>query len=61
MLVYVVIGIIFMFVVESTQHHYAEELEFYGEEVQKLNMGERIFGILVWPLIIILFIRSLLK
>ena len=61
MLVYIVIGIIFMFLIEFGIHSFEEELEFYGEDTRKFNMGERIFGILVLPLIIILFIRSLLK
>ena len=56
MLVYIVIGIIFMFLIEFGIHSFEEELEFYGEDTRKFNMGERIFGILVWPLIIILFI-----
>ena len=61
MLIYVVIGIIFMFLIEFLNHVFQKTIEFYGDEAQKFNMLERILGMLLWPLIILLYIKSLLK
>jgi hypothetical protein len=61
MLIYVVIGIIFMFLIEFLNHTFEKQLEYFGEESHTFNMLERILGMLLWPLIILLYIRSLLK
>ena len=60
-MIYFGIGVCLMFLIEVIIHAYEHQLEVMGENVPKLSMGERIFGIIVWPLLIALFIKSLLK
>jgi len=50
-----------MFLIEVIIHAYENQLEFMGENAPKFSMGERILGIIVWPILIALFIKSLLK
>ena len=60
-MIYFGIGVCLMFLIEVIIHAYENQLEFMGENAPKFSMGERIFGIIVWPLLIALFIKSLLK
>jgi len=60
-MVYFGIGVCLMFLIEAIIHAYEHQLEFMGENAPKFSMGERVFGIIVWPLLIALFIKHLLK
>lgn len=57
MLIYLSIGFCIMFLIEVSNH----ALENYLEKVNHFNMIERIIGILIWPFIVFLFIKFLLK
>ena len=61
MIIYFTIGIMFMFLIEFSNHVNKEKLEYLGEKVTKFNMFERIIGILIWPVIIFLAIKNYLK
>ena len=60
-MIYFGIGVCLMFLIEVIIHAYEHQLEFMGENATKFSMGERIFGIIIWPLLVALFIKSLLK
>ena len=60
-MIYFGIGVCLMFLIEVIIHAYENQLEFMGENATKFSMGERIFGIIIWPLLVALFIKSLLK
>jgi len=60
-MIYFGIGVCLMFLIEVIIHAYENQLEFMGENAPKFSMGERILGIIVWPILIALFIKSLLK
>ena len=51
MVYYIVIGIVFMFIVEAITTKY--QIEDDKEEVIKFNMWDRLCGITIWPIIII--------
>ena len=51
MVYYIVVGIVFMFVVEIITTKY--QIEDDKEEVIKFNMWDRLCGITIWPIIII--------
>ena len=61
MVIYIAIGVGFMFLIEALNHVYKEQIEFIGEDSSDFSMSERILGMLLWPLIILLYIKNLLK
>tara|TARA_B100001175_G_C18923913_1_gene363738 strand:+ start:47 stop:241 length:195 start_codon:yes stop_codon:yes gene_type:complete len=60
-MVYLGMGVCLMFLIECIIHAYENQLEFMGENAPKFSMGERIFGILLWPFIVLVYIKSFLK
>ena len=61
MAIYIAIGVVFMFLVEALNHVYKEQIEFIVEDSSDFSMSERIIGIVIWPIIIVVFIKSLFK
>ena len=61
MAIYIAIGVVFMFLVEALNHVYKEQIEFIGEDSSDFSMSERIIGIVIWPIIIVVFVKSLFK
>ncbi len=64
MIYYLLIGLGFTFMVETTSRRYAEELRIIkGDEdvFESFTMVERLLLILMWPIGVVMFITTLIK
>jgi len=64
MIYYLLIGIGITFIVETSSIHYAEEIRILNnddEVFDSFRMIERIALILLWPIIILIIIKNLIK
>ena len=64
MIYYLLIGIGITFIVETSSIHYAEEIRILNnddEVFESFTMVERITLVMLWPIIILIIIKNLIK
>ena len=63
MIVYILIGVVFMFLLEhfTSLNIFKKYTDVYPKAYLELRMKERIMGILLWPILAVIFIFTFFK